>query len=74
VVWWLTAGVAFAYLGGPVLLLGLFGAIVLWVLAFPAAVHSGARRHPLVERGVRYASAVILLGFAAYFAVTFAFA
>jgi threonine/homoserine/homoserine lactone efflux protein len=72
VVWWLTAGVAFAYLGGLLLFLGLFGAILLWVALFPWAVQVGARRDPLVARGVRIASAAILLGFAVYFAVLFA--
>ena len=71
VVWWLTAGVAFAYLGGAVLLLGLFGAIVVWVVTFPRLVHAGARRSPSFERGVRYVSAGILLAFATYFVVLF---
>jgi threonine/homoserine/homoserine lactone efflux protein len=71
VLWWLTAGVAFAYLGGLVLLAGLFGAIVVWVVAFPWVVHAGARRRPRVRRGIRLASAAILVGFAAYFAALF---
>ncbi len=71
VVWWLTAGLAFAYLGGLVLLAGLFGAIAVWVVAFPAAVHSGARRHPAVREGLRLGSVAILLGFAGYFAYLF---
>jgi threonine/homoserine/homoserine lactone efflux protein len=71
VVWWLTAGVAFAYLGGLVLLAGLFGAILAWVLAFPWAVHAGARRRPGVQRAIGLVSAAILIGFAAYFAALF---
>jgi len=71
VVWWLTAGVAFAYLGGAVLLLGLFGAILVWVTAFPWAIRAGARRHPSFERAVRLASAAILLAFAGYFVALF---
>lgn len=71
VLWWLTAGVAFAYLGGLVLLLGLFGAIVVWIVAFPWAVHAGTRRHAWVERGVRLASAGILFAFAVYFVALF---
>ncbi len=69
IVWWITAGLAFAYLGGPVLLLGLFGAIAIWIVAFPLAVHSGARRYPRLQRAIGYVSAAILLGFAVYFAV-----
>ena len=71
VVWWLTAGVAFAYLGGVILLVGLFAAIVVWIVSFPWAVRAGARRRPSFERAVRYASAGILLAFAAYFVVLF---
>lgn len=69
ILWWLTAGLAFAYLGGLPLFVGLFGAILLWVVAFPYAVHTGARREPRVARGVALASAGILIGFAVYVAV-----
>lgn len=68
VLWWLTAGIAFAYLGGAVLLAGLFGAIAVWILSFPRVVRAGARRSPRIERVVVVASAVTLSGFAAYFA------
>ncbi len=68
IVWWLTAGVAFAYLGGIVLLLGLFGAIAVWIVVFPWAVHAGARQRPNLERLVGVVSGAILIGFAAYFA------
>jgi threonine/homoserine/homoserine lactone efflux protein len=71
VVWWLTAGVAFAYLGGIVLLLGLFGAIGVWIVAFPSAVHAGARRDARIAEGIRLASAGILIAFAVYFVVLF---
>jgi threonine/homoserine/homoserine lactone efflux protein len=67
ILWWLTAGIAFAYLGGWVLLLGLFGAIGVWILVFPWVVHAGARRSPRVQVGVRIASAAILIVFAGYF-------
>ncbi len=71
VIWWLTAGIAFAYLGGAVLLFGLFGAIVVWVLGFPWAVRAGARRHAAFAPAVRLASAAILVAFAGYFVVLF---
>ncbi len=73
-IWWLTAGVAFAYLGGIVLLLGLFGAIAVWVLAFPWAVRAGARRYVAFAPAVRLASAAILIAFAGYFVVLFVLA
>ena len=67
IVWWLTAGLAFAYLGGAVLFVGLFAAIAIWVLAFPYALHLGTRRHPEVARAVIYGSSAIMFAFAAYF-------
>ncbi|MGP8077074.1 MAG: LysE family transporter [Thermoplasmata archaeon] len=69
VVWWLTAGLAFARLGGPVLLVALFGAVAIWIVAFPYAIHRGARHRPRVTRGIVLLSAGIMLAFAAYFAV-----
>jgi threonine/homoserine/homoserine lactone efflux protein len=69
ILWWLTAGLAFAYLGGLLLFVGLFGAIAVWIVAFPAAMHAGVRRHPRVGRLVTWVSGGILVGFAVYFAV-----
>jgi threonine/homoserine/homoserine lactone efflux protein len=69
IVWWLTAGLAFAYLGGAVLLIGLFGAVAVWIVVFPYAVHLGTRRYPSLERAVHLVAALLLLGFAVYFAV-----
>lgn len=69
ILWWLTAGLAFVRLGGPVLLAALFGAIAVWVVGFPYAVHAGAHRSERAQRAVTVVSAVILLAFAAYFAV-----
>ncbi len=69
VLWWLTAGIGSAYAGGLPLLLALFGAIAVWVVAFPWAIHLGVRRSPKVERAVRLGSAVALAAFGAYFLV-----
>jgi len=69
IVWWLTAGLAFAYLGGLPLFIALFAAVLVWVLVFPSAIHFGTRRRPRIARGVALGSAVILLGFAVYFAI-----
>ncbi len=69
ILWWLTAGLASAYLGGVVLLLALFGAIGVWVVAFPAIIHLGVRRAPRVRVVVRYVSAALVLVFAGYFLV-----
>lgn len=69
IAWWLTAGVAFAYLGGAVLFFGLFAAIAVWVVAFPYALHLGTRRRPGAARAVVVVSCAIMLAFAAYFVV-----
>ncbi len=69
ILWWLTAGIGFAFVGGAVLLLGLFGAIVVWVTTFPLAVRSGARRSPRFEKAVVVVSTVAMAVFAGYFAV-----
>jgi threonine/homoserine/homoserine lactone efflux protein len=67
VLWWLTAGLAFAYFGGWVLFAGLFGAIALWILAFPWAVHAGTKHRPRIARGVQIVSSVLIFAFAGYF-------
>ncbi len=67
ILWWLTAGLAFAYLGGLLLFVGLFGAIAVWIVAFPYALSVGARRSPSVGRWVTVASGACLVGFAVYF-------
>jgi threonine/homoserine/homoserine lactone efflux protein len=67
IVWWLTAGLAFAYFGGLVLFVGLFGAIAVWIVAFPWAVHRGTERRPELARPIIVGSAIVIFGFAAYF-------
>ena len=67
IVWWLTAGLAFAYLGGLVLFAGIFAAILVWVVAFPTLIHRGSRRYPSLGRWVAVASSAIMIAFAAYF-------
>jgi len=67
VVWWLTVGIAFAYIGGLVLFIGLFAAIAVWIVVFPWAVHRGTERRPGVARAIVGVSGVLIFGFAAYF-------
>lgn len=69
ILWWLTAGLAFAYLGGLILFTGLFIAVAVWIVAFPAALHAGAGGRPRVGEAVAVASSVLMLLFAAYFAI-----
>lgn len=67
IAWWLTAGLAFAYLGGWVLFVGLFGAIAVWIVVFPWAVHTGTEQRPGVARAVLVVSGAVIFAFAAYF-------
>ena len=67
IVWWLTAGLAFAYIGGLVLFAGLFAAVLVWVLAFPYALRKGTERRPDVGRAVIYVSSALMFAFAVYF-------
>ena len=67
ILWWLTAGLAFAYLGGIVLLAGLFAAVAVWIVMFPALLHWGTGKHTGAARAVSMVSAAIMLFFAAYF-------
>ncbi len=67
IVWWLTAGLAFAYLGGAPLFVALFAAVLVWVLAFPYAIHLGSRQRPRVARAIALVSGAALIAFAAYF-------
>ncbi|HYA58373.1 MAG TPA: LysE family transporter [Thermoplasmata archaeon] len=66
ILWWLTAGLAFAYFGGAILLFALFAAIAVWVVAFPSAVRLGTRGSPRAQGAVRYGSGALVLAFAAY--------
>jgi threonine/homoserine/homoserine lactone efflux protein len=70
ILWWVTAGLAFAYLGGAALFFGLFAAIGIWVVVFPYALTEGARRDPRVPRIVSVVSAALLAGFAGFFALS----
>ncbi|MGI0140585.1 MAG: LysE family transporter [Thermoplasmata archaeon] len=67
IVWWFTAGIAFAYVGGALLFAGLFGAIAIWVIVFPGMVHTGTQRYPQLAAWLSIGSALLLLAFSAYF-------
>lgn len=69
ILWWLTAGLAFAYLGGVVLFAGIFGAIAVWIVAFPYLLRAGMQRYPRFGRAITLGSGVVMVVFAVYFAV-----
>lgn len=67
ILWWLSVGLAFAYLGGWVLFVGLFGAIAVWIVVLPWLVHLGTERSPRAARAVVIGSGALIFGFAGYF-------
>ena len=67
ILWWITAGLAFAYLGGIILLIGLFAAIAVWIVSFPVLLHAGTRKYPGLRRIISAFSSVAMISFAAYF-------
>jgi len=69
ILWWVTAGLAFAYVGGALLLVGLFAAIAVWVVVFPYVLSVGVRRDARVPRLVSLASTLLLGAFAVYLAL-----
>lgn len=63
VAWWITSGVPFVALYGPLLAVGFFTAIVGWVILSTALFQYGMRKIERFERYVSYASAILLAGF-----------
>jgi threonine/homoserine/homoserine lactone efflux protein len=67
ILWWVTAGLAFAYIGGIILLIGLFAAIAVWIVSFPVLLHTGTRKYPGLRKIISTLSSLVMIAFAAYF-------
>lgn len=63
----LLEGVLVVQTGSPALLLGFFGGIVVWVVAYPAALAAAGRRVDAFAPAVAALSAVVLVGFGLLF-------
>nr|WP_276305619.1 LysE family transporter [Halomarina sp. PSR21] len=63
------AGALVVRTGSPALLAGLFGGIVVWITAFPAALVAAERRIEALAPAVAGLSALVLAGFGCYFLV-----
>jgi threonine/homoserine/homoserine lactone efflux protein len=61
------AGVVVVETGSPVLLVGLFGGIGIWVTGFPATLTAARQRMESLAPAIAYGSAVVLAGFGVYF-------
>lgn len=55
--------------GSPVLLIGLFGGITIWIVGFPAAILTAERRMAVLSPLIAGGSALLLSGFGVYFLV-----
>ncbi|MDY6764927.1 MAG: LysE family translocator [Halobacteria archaeon] len=80
ILWWLTIGVSLIEpgtvrvfgdilitTGGPTILVGFFGGILLWVIGFPTLLTEGGKRIDTLRPVVAYLSAVLLAVFGALF-------
>lgn len=67
---WVTIGLAFAYVGGAVPLVGLFAAVAVWVVVFPHSLGEGGRRDPRASRVVSLVPAALPVGFVGFFALS----
>ncbi|WP_226005741.1 LysE family translocator [Natrinema salinisoli] len=63
------AGTLVVQTGSPALLLGFFGGIAVWIVAYPAALVAAGRRVDAFAPAVAALSAVVLVGFGALFLV-----
>ncbi|WP_069806463.1 LysE family translocator [Vulcanisaeta thermophila] len=71
IIWWLTAGLSFMSIFGPLSIAGLFLAIITWVTTFPRAVKAGVTygggRAAMIIKAL---SAAGIMAFAAYILIT----
>ena len=67
--WWVAVGAGMVADFGGTVAIGFFVGIVSWTLAFTTLVHAGVRRYQRLAPAIAYASAAIMVGFAAWFLV-----
>ncbi|MFW6383770.1 MAG: LysE family translocator [Halodesulfurarchaeum sp.] len=80
ITWWLTAGVgllnpgeieafgrSFVAANGPLTIAGFFGGIVVWIVAFPAALRAAGETVDALGTAIAYGSGLILAAFGVLF-------
>ena len=67
IAWWLSVGLASISSFGPVVVVGFFAGIILWLVTFNAVLKLGSLRIANFELVALYASAAVLFGFGAWF-------
>ncbi len=68
ILWWLTAGIALIDELGPVVLVGFFAGLLLWISAFPFLLRAAQQRYGRTYHIVLAFSIAVLVVFAAYLA------
>ncbi len=68
ILWWLTAGIALIDALGPVVLVGFFAGLLLWISAFPFLLRAAQQRYARTYHLVLAFSIAVLIVFAAYLA------
>ena len=68
ILWWLTAGIALIDEFGPLVFVGFFVGILLWISVFPFLLRAAQRRYARTYHIVLAFSIVVLVVFAAYLA------
>ena len=66
VVWWLTAGIALIDAFGPLVFVGFFAGILLWISTFPFLLRAAQQRYAQTYHVVLAFSVVVLVVFAAW--------
>ena len=66
VVWWLTAGIALIDAFGPLVFVGFFAGILLWISAFPFLLRAAQQRYAQTYHVVLAFSVAVLVVFAVY--------
>ncbi len=70
ILWWLTAGIALIDELGPLVVVGFFGGLLLWIGAFPFLLRAAQQRYARTYHIVLAFSIVVLAIFAVYLAWT----
>ena len=70
ILWWLTAGIAFIDALGPLVLVGFFAGLLLWISAFPFLLRAAQARYARTYHIVLAFSILVLAVFAVYLAWT----
>jgi threonine/homoserine/homoserine lactone efflux protein len=68
ILWWLTAGIALIDAFGPLVLVGFFAGILLWISIFPFLLRAAQVRYARTYHVVLAFSVIVLAVFAAYLA------